>query len=355
MHPILSDFRRFLWHVALWFIVGVAVAKLLAFTGFSAPLYAGLLAIPLSIVFGFLTTSAYYISRSFQTPHYAFFTIALIFSVSSLISGFLSLSLTYLWNWLLEYITAPPVASAMTSHLNVLIVAVCFFLYFLALLTYDMVIASDNIKAAEKREANARLHARDAEMQVLRSQIDPHFLFNSLNSISALTAIDPIAAREMTIALADFFRKTLVLSEQEKVSLEQELSLCEDFLAVEKIRFGKKLQTNIQLDDLLKAAQIPPMILQPLLENAIKHGIRTIGEGGCITIHMTKNADWLYIRMSNPINPEVTPASGSGLGLHNLKARFQALYHDQARVEWKLSEKMFVVELTLPLELQNHV
>ena len=354
MHPILSDFRRFLWHNGLWLAIGFVVTKLLVLTGFSEFSYAFFFAIPLSIIFGFLTTSAFYISRSFQIQKYTFLVIALIFTVSSLISALLSLSLTFLWNLLLGNLVGLQEAHIIPNQLNLAIVVSCFFLYFLAILTYDMVIAFDNIQAAEKREANARLLARDAEMQVLRSQINPHFLFNSLNSISALTAIDPVAARAMTIALADFFRKTLTLSEQEKVSLEEELSLCSDFLAVESIRFGKKLKTEITLDDAAKTALIPPMILQPLLENAIKHGIRTIRDGGCIGIHIIKNAGWLHISMSNPANTDVLPVGGSGLGLQNLRSRFQAIYHDQARVEWSRTKQEFLVELTLPFESNQH-
>jgi len=92
------------------------------------------------------------------------------------------------------------------------------------------------------------------------------------------------------------------------------------------------------------------MILQPLLENAIKHGIRTIRQGGCITLKILKNADWLHIRVTNPVITDISPATGSGLGLQNLRSRFHALYDDQARVEWKRTEQEFVVELTLPWE-----
>ncbi|MFZ6861485.1 sensor histidine kinase [Undibacterium sp. Ji67W] len=350
MHPLLSDFRRFLWHIAIWLAAGLLLAKILVLAEFSNFSYACSFAVPVSLFFGFLTSSAYYICRSFQIQKYTFFLIALVFIISSLISAAVATGVAHAWNLLLENLTEITSPHNITSKLDIALFAIYFVFYLLALLTYDVVIAFEHIQAAEKRETHAHLLARDAELQVLRSQIDPHFLFNSLNSISALTAIDAKAAREMTIALADFFRKTLTLSEQEKVNLEQELSLCEDFLAVEKIRFGKKLQINIEADDSTKDALIPSMILQPLLENAIKPGIRTIRQGGCITVKILRNTDWLYIRVTNPVTNDISPATGSGLGLQNLRSRFHALYDDQARVEWKRTEQEFVVELTLPWE-----
>jgi len=350
MHPLLSDFRRLLWHITVWLVVGLFTAKILALTNFSHFSYACFFAVPVSLFFGFLTSSAYYVCTSFRIQKYTFFIIKLVFIASSLISAILALCVAHGWNLFLSNVTDTASPINITPQLDFALFASCLVLYLLALLTYDVVIAFEDMQAAEKREANARLLARDAELQVLRSQIDPHFLFNSLNSISALTAIDANAAREMTIALADFFRKTLTLSEQEKITLDQELCLCDDFLAVEKIRFGKKLHSKVEVDEPTKRASIPPMILQPLLENAIKHGIRTIRQGGCITIKIVRNGDWLHIRVTNPVNTDTPPVPGSGLGLQNLRARFQALYSDQARVEWRCTEQEFVVELTLPWE-----
>lgn len=353
MHPILSNFRRFLWHIVLWLVMGLGFIKLIVATGIANWSTASVFTLPVSLIFGFLTTSAYYIAKSFHIKKYAFFTISLVFILSAVISALLCLGFAYGWVFLFSSLFNQPIL-VISYQFGLSIVTTSALLYLLALLTYDMVIAFDQVKAAEQRESTARLLARDAEMQVLRSQIDPHFLFNSLHSISALTTIDPVAARDMTIALADFFRKTLTLSEKEKVTLEQELSLCHDFLAVEKIRFGNKLTTEIRIDEPLKSALIPPMILQPLLENAIKHGIRTVRVGGCITIDVIRHEEWLHIQMSNPFSAESPASAGSGMGLHNLRARFQAMYDDQARVMWKTTTDTFSIELTVPLEFAHH-
>ena len=198
--------------------------------------------------------------------------------------------------------------------------------------------------------------AREAELQLLRMQINPHFLFNSLNSISALTSIDPAAARAMTVALAQFFRQTLSLADKEKIPLSAEFALCESFLAVEKIRFGAKLQASLQAgEDELKAI-IPPMILQPLLENAIKHGIRTLTEGGLIDARVAQQGGWLHITVDNPMDPDagVGAQQGTGTGLENIRRRCAALYDSRARVEWGSNAPgRFSVTLTLPFEIET--
>jgi len=190
-------------------------------------------------------------------------------------------------------------------------------------------------------------------LQMLRTQVNPHFLFNSLNSISALTTIDAKAAREMTIALAQFFRQTLALANVRKISLASELALCESFLTVEKIRFGKKLDAAIDASPDALNGLIPPMILQPLLENAIKHGIRNIAAGGVITVHITRRDSWLHITVDNPVEPDAPVAPGNGTGLQNIQRRCATLYDERARIVWQRNDDhRFVVEMTIPFELE---
>jgi LytS/YehU family sensor histidine kinase len=230
-------------------------------------------------------------------------------------------------------------------------------LYLLSIFGHDVMIAFENLRNAERRESELHMLAREAELQMLRTQVNPHFLFNSLNSISALTSIDAAAAREMTIALAQFFRQTLAMANVEKIPLSSELALCDSFLTVEKIRFGKKLDTKISADADVQRSLIPPLVLQPLLENAIKHGIRNIAEGGVIEVKITQHDAWLHIVVDNPVEPDAPQASGNGMGLQNIRRRCVNLYNERARVTWKQSDPneqngshRFTVELTIPFE-----
>jgi len=195
--------------------------------------------------------------------------------------------------------------------------------------------------------------AREAELQMLRAQINPHFLFNSLNSISALTSIDPIAARSMTIALAQFFRQSLTLSEQITVPLFKEIELCERFLDVEKIRFGPKLQSRFEIASPAQSALIPPMLLQPLIENAVKHGIRGLPEGGVIHVTGLVRELWLYILVENPCDESSPDSTGNGLGLTNIKQRLMNIYGNQTRFKWNKTSNLFSVEITIPLTIEQ--
>jgi len=227
-----------------------------------------------------------------------------------------------------------------------------------------VLITMDQMRQAQHRELQSRALARDAELQLLRAQVNPHFLFNSLNSISALTSIDPAGARSMAIALAQYFRQTLALAERPIIALSQELAHCQCFLDIEMQRFGTKLQVDMQMEGAASIALVPPMILQPLVENAVKHGIANSTEGGTVQVHAAVNGGWLHVMVSNPVEEfqgsaavgarEPGHKSGLGLGLRTTGQRLQALYGDQARIAHhiaKLGDAVrFVVELTLPFQ-----
>ncbi|HEX5756734.1 MAG TPA: histidine kinase, partial [Arenimonas sp.] len=222
--------------------------------------------------------------------------------------------------------------------------------YAVSLLAHALLLAVARSHRAELRASAARLQARDAELQMLRAQIDPHFLFNSLNSISALTAVDPAGARDMTLRLAQFFRQTLTLAERERIGLADELSLLEHYLAIEQVRFGESLQSRIEVDDAARQALLPPLSLQPLVENAIKHGLRSCEGGGFIVLRALLRGGFLHIAIDNPVGTLATRGSGNGLGLRNLQQRLATLYGDRARLHWQRGETHFRVELTLPFE-----
>jgi LytS/YehU family sensor histidine kinase len=235
-------------------------------------------------------------------------------------------------------------------------------LYVVTLLVHDMLITMDQMRQAQHRELQSRALARDAELQLLRTQVNPHFLFNSLNSISALTSMDPAGARSMTIALAQYFRQTLALAEHSTIALAQEIAHCQCFLDIEMQRFGAKLQVDMQIQAAAADAQVPPMVLQPLVENAVKHGIANSSRGGTVRVQAVLHAGWIHITVSNPVEAlagdEAAGAlnrphkAGLGLGLRTTQQRLQALYGDQARIAHHISKQgegdRFVVELTLP-------
>ncbi len=353
-------------------VLGVLLAVLLVnvdavdagAAGQSVWLGALLFALPVSLVFGFVTASAYYVCRAQALAQRRLWLTLGTYSSSALVSGLMLLMLCYLWNGLSAQVL--PGRHQGLLHLShqtsVMLLVAGSGVYLLSLLLHDVLLALETMRLAERRAVEAQVKARDAELQVLRTQINPHFLFNSLNSISALTSIDPAAARSMTLALSQFFRLTLSLSERERITLAEEIELCEQFLAVEKTRFGKKLQSEFIISDSAQTALIPPMLLQPCIENAIKHGIRDLTDGGTITVNAETSGEWLHISIINPIEvedpedaqyahllPKREAQVGTGTGLKNIRQRFLSLYGERARASWGSADGQFKVELVLPL------
>ncbi len=204
-------------------------------------------------------------------------------------------------------------------------------------------------KRTEERKAEAERIARDAELYKLRQQLQPHFLFNSLNSISALTGTQPEKARHMIQQLSDFLRGTLKKDEQQWNSLEEELQYLQLYLDIEKVRFGYRLQTNIVFDDEVMQMKLPSLLLQPLVENAIKFGLYdTIGEV-TISIIAKKINQSLEITVENPFDIETAqPLRGTGFGLSSIQRRLFLLFARNDLLQTKTENNYFITTISIP-------
>jgi len=353
MHPILADARKLLWYELAWLGAAAGLAALLRLDGQATWTGALAFSVPLSFVWSFDMLSGYYVSRSQPYAHRRWPVTLSLFFGASLLSALVWLGAGETWNYLGgEVLTGKPFIN-MTSAGWVVFFAAGFALYLLSLLAHDVLVAFETVQEAARREAESRVLARDAELQMLRTQINPHFLFNSLNSISALTGFDPSAAREMTVDLAQFFRRTLALAERERIPLGEEVVLSEHFLAIEKRRFGAKLNADLRVSPEAALCQLPPMTLQPLLENAIKHGIRQVDGGGTIEVDALVRDGWLHIAVVNPVCNDGAPASGHGVGLKNIRERLAVLYGTRARIAWQRSATQFSIEINLPVDKES--
>ena len=182
--------------------------------------------------------------------------------------------------------------------------------FLLSSVLHYLALAVDASRVAETRAAQAQSLAAQAELRALRAQLTPHFLFNSLNSISALTSADPPAARRMCLLLGDFLRGTLHLSSLERIPLGQELALVDQFLAIEQVRFGERLQLSRAIAPETLAIAIPPLIVQPLAENALRHGVAQRLEGGTVSIEARIEGEELIVSIENPVDGPPSRAPG---------------------------------------------
>jgi len=229
-----------------------------------------------------------------------------------------------------------------------LLFATATLLYLLAVALHYVFLSFQSSREAETREQEARVLARDAELKALKAQINPHFLFNSLNSISALATTDGQRAREMCLRLSDFLRSTLNLAEKEMISLGQEMALAKTYLDVERVRFGERLRVEQTLAADCDACTVPSLILQPLVENAVKHGIAGLVDGGRILVGARCDDGVLHIIVENDFDPEARPASRNGVGLKNVRGRLRARYQNRARLATEVRDNRFCVDLELP-------
>lgn len=227
------------------------------------------------------------------------------------------------------------------------------FFYYLAAAYYYVLLAQAASHQAEARVMETSILARDAELKALKAQINPHFLFNSLNSISALTSIDPARAREMCLLLADFLRMTLRLGEKAQIPLSQELELLEKFLAIEKVRFGARLTMEMAVEEQAKRCLVPTLLLQPLVENAVTHGIAKLTEGGTVKLAATNHGLKLSISVENSMDPDAPADRKGGMGLRNVRERLEARYGKEASVRATAEEDAFRVNLSMPAEYEE--
>jgi two-component system, LytTR family, sensor kinase len=195
-----------------------------------------------------------------------------------------------------------------------------------------------------------------AKLQALRMQLQPHFLFNTLNAISTLVHRDARAADEMLGNLADFLRLTLETADQQEVPLRQELDFLDRYLAIEQVRFGDRLRIEKQIPADTLAAQVPAMILQPLVENSVRHGLEPSRQAGELRITARRDGAVLHLAVhDNGVGISAARNNREGIGLTNTRSRLRELYGDRATLELRNgAESGLVVELTLPFHDQPH-
>jgi two-component system, LytTR family, sensor histidine kinase AlgZ len=226
--------------------------------------------------------------------------------------------------------------------------------YLLAVAFHYALIAQEASIEAQQRALESSVRARDAELSALKAQINPHFLYNSLNSISALTSIDPARAREMCILLADFLRMTLGLGDRPSIPLREELDLLDRYCEIEKIRFGSRLQIQKQIQDGAAPCLMPPLLLQPLFENAVVHGISQLPEGGYVSLTANCHQGRVSLVVENSWDPEAISARRkNGVGLRNVQRRLEARYGKEARMDVATEEHLFRVSISIPVETKE--
>lgn len=350
VHPLLERRGRLIAYLGLAAAFGLLLALLLDTIAPGQRKAAFAFAVPMAVLYAFQCLSAWYSVRQLPAERPGGGRLVLLLSVAALVSATLWSTAGYGWALLLD---RSPAFRGLPERYRLflpILFLIGVFLYALAVLLHLLFVVVERGRVAERRALELQVHAREAELKALKAQLDPHFLFNSLNSVSALIGSDPPAARRMCYLMAGFFRKSLGLGQKQRVPLSEELYLAETYLAIEEVRFGERLRTALVVSEGTQTLAVPPLILQPLIENAVHHGVAHLLEGGAVTISAGRRDDLLELAVDNPCDPERPASRGAGVGLANVRNRVEALYGHRARVDVEATPDRYRVRLLLPAQ-----
>lgn len=225
--------------------------------------------------------------------------------------------------------------------------------YSVMVLFYYLIRSYQDLQDVSELESRLETEVKQAELNMLKTQINPHFIFNSLNSISALTLNRPEDARNMVIKLSDFLRYSLGSDDHSKSSLKDELKNVALYMEIEKVRFGEKLKFEQTIDPEALNWNMPNMILQPLMENAIKYGVyESIGEVS-IKLNAVINANRMIVKITNSLEQEASTVKGKGIGLKNVSNRLRLIYNFDDLLKVERHKEEFIATLSIPNAILN--
>ena len=338
MHPIFKSRSALVAYMAAWIPLGLLFGFVIGVTGRLSAARTLALTAPLTILLSCICLSAWFVCRSLplrSTPP------GKLIAHHVLAAMLASAVVLTLMNLLVAGVTKFIPKPDYWSHSSPIVAVMVFLVFLLSVAMHYVLLAIESSQRAE-------VLSREAELKALKAQINPHFLFNSLNSISALTSIDPARAREMCVRLSDFLRNSLRLGERASIPFHEELALTKTYLEVEQVRFGQKLRIMQDFDSDCGDCEVPPLLVQPLVENAIKHGIATLTEGGEIGFSVRRRRDVLHIMVENPFDPDAPAARKTGFGLVNVRNRLQARYGAAGKLDIQVDQNRYRVMLSFP-------
>jgi two-component system LytT family sensor kinase len=345
-HPVFRNLKSFIIYSGAWIAV-MAVHFSVLFFFYGLPLkYSGADSLVFNLIFALAATVLWFVVR-YSPPRSGF--------IWNMLLNHLSSAALILVLWLgLSYLMLVTIFADETRYAGFVrdsipwrvIIGLMF--YILTGLAYYLVVIYRDLQERLKAEARLNELLKESELNVLKSQINPHFLFNSLNSISSLTITNPEKAQEMVIRLSDFLRYSVSANTNRYVPLEKELENIQRYLEIEKVRFGKKLEYVNHIEQECQSVMIPAMLLQPLFENAVKHGVYESTGTVCVETTCSSKPGVTVITMVNDFDPEAPRRTGTGVGLANIRERLRLLYHRTDLLEARVDGTKFRVNLKIP-------
>ena len=344
-HPFITNPRFAIYYGLFWGVAVTANILVLTLSSNLEVLEAIVQVCAFMLSFAFIGTAIWYVIKFSTLENNGFWRIVLAHTIAATIIVFIWM---YVGVVIIKLFHPEPSRWFRENNMAGGIFA-GYSLYTMYVVFFYAINYYNGFKEKLRNEGKLKALVKEAELHALKSQINPHFLFNSLNSISSLTMTDPERAQEMVINLSQLMRYSLKHDQNEKVTFKQELENNKLYLHIEKVRFGKKLNPVFDIKDECLKAEIPNMILQPLYENAIKYGVYEATEPvevytGCKII----KDGMLEITLRNTYDPDVLSKRGEGIGLRNIRERLQIIYGNPGLLKTEDNKKEFKVTLTIP-------
>jgi signal transduction histidine kinase len=349
LHPILRHRQRLGLYLVVWLFLGTLMA--FAVVGQELTLWGGalLLILPPMLLYSFVCLASWYPCQANPVPETPAPRLLVAHLVAAVLSSGLLLLAGQVWISVFSRFEEFGELAGLFRSRALFFFAAGVLVYLLAAALHYLLLAFEVSRRAESRALELRAVAREAELAAFRTQIDPHFIFNCLNSISSLCGTDPEAARQAAIRLGEFLRASLKLAANKTIPLSEEQHLAAAYLDVERVRFGDRLTYQDQLSPECLKHDVPALMLQPLLENALKHGIAHLVEGGTVKIAAEVDGENMRLEVVNPCDPDRPRVTSMGIGLANVRNRLRLLYDGRASITTRDLGDSFHVEIVLPV------
>jgi two-component system, LytTR family, sensor kinase len=345
-HPLFKNIRLFLVYLAVWLLISGIQFAILFFYYQVDPIAAIIDSVVFNLLFALLGISIWFIIRFSRSSKN---------NILNEILNQLGSALIILLLWIgISVLFLRAVFDGNSNYIDFLLHSFLWrfgtgiFFYTIIYLVYQVFIYYDNLQEKLLTENRMKEMVKQAELDLLKSQINPHFLFNSLNSISSLTISDPGKAQEMIVKLSDFLRYSVSQNIHQLTTLRQEMENIRLYLDIEKVRFGNKLVYEYEFDEDCSRMTIPVMILQPLYENAVKHGVYESTETIFIKTVCELKDNVLHLTITNNFDPAAKSRKGTGMGLKHIRERLKLIYQNDQLIKTLITGNTFEVKLFIP-------
>lgn len=344
-HPVFYNLRSFLIYVSILIFISLINVLIMYFNFFPNLTFAIADSLVFNLNFGFWGLTLWFVVNYSNPEKNPVISIIINHITSFLVFMAVWISTSYLL--LKAFFRDPGTIEFLEGSLPWEFVYGTF-LYLILVLFYYLIVYNRNVNERKLQETRLQGTLRETELNMLKSQINPHFLFNSLNSISSLTITNPEKAQRMIIQLSDFLRYNVSSGNQIMIELQEEIENMHRYLEIEKVRFGNKLKYAFEISEVCNNVKIPVMLLQPLFENAVKHGVYESSEQIMIKTSCIDHGSFVELIISNNFDPGSKKRKGAGLGLKNIKDRLILIYKKEDLLKTEKENNIFKVSLIIP-------